>query len=142
MQGYFRQPDKTAGVLAADGWLKTGDSGYLDPDGYLFLQGRQDDQINVHGLKVYPREIEEALLEHPHVHEAGVRGVQTRSGRMRIVAWVVFEASASFPEQRVLRRFCRERLAAYKVPTRFIPVGQLPKGPSGKLLRYRLSIAL
>ena len=124
MAGYWNQPDETASVLrdhVDDGgtrrWLHTGDLGYLDEDGYLFIVDRKKDLIKTSGYQVWPREIEEVLAAHPAVAEVGVAGVPDAIKGEVVKAWVVLRAGQAATEAE-LRAFCREQLAPYKVPAR------------------------
>ena len=141
MSGYWEQPEETASVFSTDAtgrrWLHTGDIGYLDADGYLFITDRKKELIKVSGFQVWPREIEEALAAHPAVLESGVAPVQDpRKGEMP-KAWVVLRPGATAtPDE--LRAFCRERLAPYKVPGAVAIVPELPKSAVGKVLRRKL----
>ena len=141
MVGYWGQPDETAGVLrdhTLDGvterWLHTGDLGYLDADGYLFIVDRKKDLIKTSGFQVWPREIDEVLAAHPAVAEVGVAGVADAAKGEAIKAWVVLRAGHTVSEAD-LRVFCREKLAPYKVPSRIEFRQELPKTMVGKVLR-------
>jgi long-chain acyl-CoA synthetase len=138
MRGYWKNPEETAAMLrrAADGslWLHTGDLGYVDEDGYVFLVDRKKDLIKVSGYQVWPREIEEVISSHPAVAEVGVAGVpDPRKGDV-INAWIVLRPGASAQAEE-LRAWCRERLAPYKVPAKFEIRSELPKTMIGKVLR-------
>jgi long-chain acyl-CoA synthetase len=147
MGGYWNQPDETALILREhapagdDGgtrrWLHTGDLGYLDEDGYLFIVDRKKDMIKTSGFQVWPREIEEALAAHPAVAEVGVAGTSDAVKGEIVHAWVVLRAGQAATEQD-LRTYCRERLAAYKVPARVEFRDSLPKTMVGKVLRRAL----
>jgi O-succinylbenzoic acid--CoA ligase len=121
----------------ADGWFRTGDAGHLDGDGYLYLLDRRDDLIISGGENVYPAEIERVLREHPSVLDAGVIGVAHESWGSRPVAAVVWSGA---PDQThfELLRYCRKHLPGYKIPDRFLVLSELPRSPSGKLLRRAL----
>jgi long-chain acyl-CoA synthetase len=141
MRGYWKQDDETATVLRTDAdgrrWLRTGDIGYLDPDGYLFLTDRKKELIKVSGYQVWPREVEEALAAHPAVEEVGVAAVADPVKGETPKAWVVLRPGASAtPEE--LRAFARERLAPYKAPSQVSLVPALPKTAIGKVLRRKL----
>ena len=141
MAGYWDDPEETAATLRThDGerWLHTGDLGYLDEDGYLFIVDRIKDLIKTHGYQVWPREIEEVLAAHPAVAEVGVAGVPDEAKGEVAKAWVVLAAGqqASVEE---LRAFCRERLAPYKVPATVEFRDELPKTMVGKVLRRALT---
>ena len=118
-------------------WLHTGDLGYLDEDGYVFIVDRKKDMIKTSGFQVWPREIEEVLATHPAVAEVGVAGVPDPIKGEVVHAWVVLRAGQTATEQE-LRAFCRERLAPYKVPARVEFRDSLPKTMVGKVLRRAL----
>jgi malonyl-CoA/methylmalonyl-CoA synthetase len=134
--GYWGQPDATAAAFTEDGWFKTGDIGEHDPDGYLRLVGRARDLIITGGLNVYPREVEDVLLEHPGVAEVAVAGTPDAEWGEMVTAWVV-PASAAPPEAE-LEGFAAERLARFKCPRRFVFVDALPRNALGKVLRHEL----
>ena len=131
--GYLHHPP------AGDGWLHTGDLGYLDADGYLYVLDRRDDLIVSGGENVYPAEVEAALLAHPSVADAGVFGVPDPVWGASVAAAVVLT-----PGQRVtadeLVAFCRQRLAGYKVPRQVVFRDMLPRNAAGKLLRRALTL--
>ncbi len=144
MTGFWNRPEETSNVLrdhleggVTRRWLHTGDLGYLDDDGYLFIVDRKKDLIKTSGYQVWPREVEEALTAHPAVAEAGVAGVPDDVKGEAVKAWVVLRAGMSVSEQD-LRAFCRERLAPYKVPSRVEFRAELPKTLVGKVLRRAL----
>jgi long-chain acyl-CoA synthetase len=144
MVGFWNQPEETATVLRdhvdADGtrrWLHTGDLGYLDQDGYLFIVDRKKDLIKTSGYQVWPREIEEALASHPAVAEVGVAGVADETKGEAVRAWVVLRQGQTATEVD-LRAYCKERLAPYKVPSKIEMRADLPKTLVGKVLRRAL----
>ena len=144
MVGFWNHPEETAGALRdhidADGtrrWLHTGDLGYLDTDGFLFIVDRKKDLIKTSGYQVWPREVEEALALHPAVLEVGVAGVPDETKGEAVRAWVVLRRGEKATEAE-LRAFCRERLAPYKVPGRVEFRADLPKTMVGKILRRAL----
>jgi acyl-CoA synthetase (AMP-forming)/AMP-acid ligase II len=127
------------GAFDDNGWLDTGDLGYLDADGYLFLVGRSDDVINRGGEKIYPREIEEILLAQPGVRSAAVIGALDEVLGERPVAYVVPDAAAAADEvAALLRAVCAERLPRHKQPSEFWLVAEMPLGPTGKISRRLL----
>ena len=127
------------GVIDDQGWLDTGDLGYLDADGYLFLVGRSDDVINRGGEKIYPREIEEILLAQPGVRSAAVIGAADEVLGERPVAYVLPDAGAVPADmQELLRAACAQQLPRHKRPSEFWLVNQMPLGPTGKLSRRLL----
>jgi long-chain acyl-CoA synthetase len=135
MQGYWNNPGETARTVR-DGWLYTGDIARMDEDGFFFIEDRKKDMVNIGGFKVFPREIEEVIYEHPRVKEAAVAGVHHRIRGETLVAHVVPRDGAD-PRAlaRELREYCAQRLAAYKVPRRFEIVAEIPKTILGKALR-------
>ena len=141
MARYWDDPEETATTVRDhDGrrWLHTGDLGYLDDDGYLFIVDRLKDLIKTHGYQVWPREIEEVLAAHPAVAEVGVAGVPDEAKGEVAKAWVVL-ASGQQASEEELRAFARERLAAYKVPAKVEFRRELPKTMVGKVLRRALT---
>jgi O-succinylbenzoic acid--CoA ligase len=137
MQGYLHDPAATARALR-DGWLHTGDVGYLDFEGGLHILDRRDDLVVSGGENVYPAEVEAALLEHPAVADVGVTGIPDVDLGARVVAWIV-AAPGAVPDVEGLRRHCRERLAGFKQPREFRYVDALPRNAAGKLQRRRLA---
>jgi len=121
-----------------EGWFRTGDQGYVDDDGCLYLTGRIKEIINRGGEKISPREVDEVLLSHPDVAQAVTFAVAHPQLGEEVAAAVVPQPGAS-PEEEELRRFAAERLAHFKVPRRVLLLGELPKGPTGKLQRIGLA---
>ena len=121
-----------------DGWFRTGDLGYVDQDGYVYITGRLRDVINRGGEKVSPREIEEVLLAHPSVRDAAVSSEPDPLYGQRIVAYVVLSDDHADESAEPLRDYCRDRLSAYKVPEIFYLVPALPRNGNGKLARKSL----
>jgi long-chain acyl-CoA synthetase len=141
MARYWDDPSETAATVRDhDGqrWLHTGDLGYLDDDGYLFIVDRMKDLIKTHGYQVWPREIEEVLAAHPAVAEVGVAGVPDEAKGEVAKAWVVLAGGREATAEE-LRAFCRERLAPYKVPASVEFRSELPKTMVGKVLRRALT---
>ncbi|MBN9100742.1 MAG: long-chain fatty acid--CoA ligase [Pseudonocardia sp.] len=133
MKGYWGRPEATAEAIP-DGWFRTGDVATKDDEGYYTIVDRKKDLIIRGGYNVYPREIEEALYEHPAVAEAAVIGIKDASLGEEIGAAVAFkDGQSAEPEE--LSAFVKERVAAYKYPRHVWVVDQLPKGPTGKILR-------
>jgi acyl-CoA synthetase (AMP-forming)/AMP-acid ligase II len=134
MSGYYGQPEKTAEAVV-DGWFKGGDLGYLDDDGYLYLAGRKNDMIVRGGENVYPIEIESVLASYPNVVECAVVGAPDDFWGEIVRAHVVL-ADGTGGDAAHMQQFCRQRLAAYKVPDEIrIHTAPLPKNASGKILR-------
>lgn len=136
MQGYYKQPEATAAVVR-DGVLATGDVGHVDADGYIFITGRAKEMIIVGGENVYPREIENALLAHPAVAEAAAIGAPDALRGEQPVAFVILKAGANATALE-LRTHCRDKLAGYKVPRTVVIAEELPRGPTGKILKRAL----
>lgn len=141
MRGYWQNAEETANTIrrGPDGqdWLFTGDLGYMDEQGYIFLVDRKKDLIKVSGYQVWPREIEEVLATHPAVSEVGVAAIPDATKGEVPKAWVVPRIDAT-PSPDELRAWCRERLAPYKVPGQVVIVPSLPKSGAGKVLRRKL----
>jgi long-chain acyl-CoA synthetase len=133
MLGYWNQPQETA-AMVRDGWLYSGDIGYLDEDGNLFLHSRKKDIIKTSGFQVWPREIEEILHEHPAVMEAGVAGIPDQYQGESVKAWVILNPGAACTAEE-LKEHCRAKLAAYKIPKHIEFMDELPKSQIGKILR-------
>ena len=133
MKGYWNMPEVTAETIR-DGWLYTGDLGYLDEDGYIFLAGRSKDFIKRGGEMVSPQEVEQVLCSHPAVDEAAVIGVPDTDWGERVRAIVVLKAGRSASAERVVEH-CRQRLASFKKPESVVFVGELPRNPLGKVLK-------
>jgi len=137
MAGYYRNPEATARAIR-DGWLHTGDLGYLDGEGDLFLVQRRSDLIVTGGENVYPAEVEAVLRSHPAVVEACVVGVADGEWGERVAAAVQLQPGAVMDEAGLLA-FCRERLAGYKMPRQVRFVTELPQTASGKIERRRVA---
>ncbi|MDR3211170.1 MAG: AMP-binding protein [Planctomycetota bacterium] len=134
--GYFANPQETAKSFRA-GWFHTGDLGCFDADGYLFLRGRAKELINRAGEMISPREIDDVLYLYPEVEMAAAVGVPHPLYGEEIVAFVRLREDRALKEAE-LQAFCRERLSAFKVPRRFYPLVDFPRGPSGKIQRLKL----
>lgn len=136
MQGYWNKPDETANMLR-DGWLYTGDIGYQDEDGYVFIVDRKKDLIKPGGFQVWPRDVEEVIAAHPAVAEVCVGGIPDSHSMEAVKAWVVLHPDQQLTEKG-LQDYCREKLAAYKVPKVIEFRAALPKSTVGKILRREL----
>jgi long-chain acyl-CoA synthetase len=149
MEGYWQRPDETAEMLreapspdpagtgTGERVLYTGDLGYLDEDGYLFIVDRKKQVIKPSGFQVWPREVEEMIASHPAVAEVGVAGIPDPRQSEAVKAWVVLSEGQEATADEI-RAYCRERMAAYKVP-RFVEFrDDLPKTMVGKVLRRAL----
>jgi len=126
-------------MVLRDGWFYTGDLATMDKDGYFHLVDRKKDMINVSGFKVWPREVEDILFEHPAVKEAAVVGVPDSESGEAVKAFIVLKAGnqgKTSPEE--IMDFCRERIASYKAPKIVDFRDELPKTPVGKILKREL----
>jgi long-chain acyl-CoA synthetase len=138
MKGYWRRPDETAAAIP-DGWFRTGDLARRDEDGYFAIVDRKKEMIIRGGYNVYPREIEEALYEHPAVAEAACIGIKHPDLGEEVCAAVALKPGASADVDE-LREFVKARVAAYKYPRHVWIVDSLPKGPTGKILRRAVEV--
>jgi long-chain acyl-CoA synthetase len=138
MKGYWGRPDATAEVIR-DGWFHSGDIGVMDEDGYFFIVDRLKDMIIRGGYNVYPREIEEVLYEHPAVREVAVVGVPHPELGEEVAAAVALKDGAAADEAE-LREFVKARVAPYKYPRRISFFTDLPKGPSGKIVKREIEL--
>jgi long-chain acyl-CoA synthetase len=138
MQGYWQRAEETSEMIRTNArgerLLYTGDLGYLDEDGYLFIVDRKKDLIKTCGFQVWPREIEEVISAHPAVAEVGVVGQPDNMRGETVKAWIVLRPGHSATGQEI-KAFCRDRLAPYKVPAKYEFVPDLPKTQIGKVLR-------
>lgn len=138
MAGYYKRPEETKAAFTADGeWLKTGDLGFIDADGYITLVDRKKDLIIVKGLNVYPQEVEQAIDAHPAVAEVAVVGIREPDGDESVHAFVVLAEGQSV-KPRELIGFVRPSLATYKMPKDVTFVDELPKNALGKVLKREL----
>ncbi|NCU17041.1 long-chain-fatty-acid--CoA ligase [Pallidibacillus pasinlerensis] len=136
MKGYWNRPEDTEETLR-DGWLYTGDLGYMDEKGYFYIVDRKKDMIIASGFNIYPREIEEVLYEHPAVQEAVVAGIPDPYRGETVKAYIVLKEDHSVTEKE-MDKFARKHLAAYKVPRLYEFRDELPKTTVGKILRRQL----
>jgi long-chain acyl-CoA synthetase len=135
-RGYYNKPDETANAIRG-GWFYTGDIGYMDEEGYLFIVDRKKDMIIAGGYNIYPRDIDEVLFEHPKIKEAAAVGLPDPYRGETVKAFVVLREGQTATEEE-LNAFCRERLAPYKVPRQWEFIDELPKSNIGKVLRRKL----
>ncbi len=137
MRGYYKNPEATAAAFTPDGWLRTGDLGHRDADGFYYVTGRIKELIIKGGENIAPREIDEVLLLHPAVLEAAAVGMPDKHYGQEILACVVLRETPACDEAE-LRAFCESKLGRYKTPKQFRFVNELPRGPSGKVQRLKL----
>ena len=134
MTGYRNRPDEQRAAVTGDGWLRTGDAGYFDDDGYLYITDRVKDMIVSGAENIYPAEVENALMEHPDVADAAVVGVPHEKWGETVKAVVVARPGAALEAGQIID-YCRGQLAHYKCPTTVDIVDDLPRNPSGKILK-------
>jgi long-chain acyl-CoA synthetase len=137
MAGYWRKPEETAATVDESGWLRTGDAGYMDTHGYLFLHDRMKDMIVSGGENIYPAEVENVLLFHPAVADAAVIGVPDDKWGETVKAIVVLAPDAVLNPNEIIAH-CRQNLAHFKCPTSVEGIDVLPRNPSGKILKREL----
>jgi long-chain acyl-CoA synthetase len=137
MKGYWNLPEETERVITREGWLRTGDVGYLDDDGYLYIHDRVKDMIVSGGENVYPAEVENVLMDHPGVADCAVIGIPDDTWGETGKAVVVRAAGSDVTEQELIEH-CRQRLARFKCPTSVDWSDGLPRNPSGKILKKDL----
>jgi acyl-CoA synthetase (AMP-forming)/AMP-acid ligase II len=136
MEGYWHRPDDTESVMAG-GWLHTGDMGYYDDEGFIYIVDRKKDMIITGGENVFPREVEEVLYRHPAISEAAVIGVPDEKWVERVHAVVVLKQGQESTEADITG-FCKQHLAGYKAPRSVEFVDALPKNPQGKILKREI----
>jgi len=137
MVGYWNLPDATAKTLDSDGWLRTGDAGYMDKDGYLYIHDRIKDMIISGGENIYPAEVESAICDHPDVAEVAVVGVPDEKWGEAVKAIVVMKPGKQASASDIIN-FTRERIAGFKTPKSVEFIAALPRNASGKILRRHL----
>jgi acyl-CoA synthetase (AMP-forming)/AMP-acid ligase II len=137
MKGYYKDSEKTAEALEPDGWLHTGDLGYMDADGFVFVNGRIKELIIKGGENISPREIDEALYKHPAVLDAAAVGIPDEHYGEEILCCCVLKPDCECTEEE-LRAHCRKHLGEFKTPKVIKVMDDLPKGPSGKIQRLKL----
>jgi len=138
MQGYYKLDDETRQVFDEEGFFRTGDMGRFDDDGHLYITGRIKEMLIIGGENVFPREIEEVLNRHDAVHASAVIGMPDESRGEVPIAFIELEDGAEFNET-ALRSHCRDALPQYKVPRDIRVIDQLPRNPTGKILRRELT---
>jgi long-chain acyl-CoA synthetase len=135
-KGYYKRPDETAEAIK-EGWFHTGDIGYIDDDGYLFIVDRKKDMIIAGGYNIYPRDIDEVLYGHPKIQEACAVGLPDPYRGETVKAFIIPKPGETLTEEEVIA-FCKEKLAAYKVPKMVEFMDELPKSTVGKVMRRKL----
>jgi acyl-CoA synthetase (AMP-forming)/AMP-acid ligase II len=137
MTGYWQDDQKTAEAFTSDGWLKTGDKGWLDEDGYIYLAGRGDDMIIRGGENISPEEIENVLYLHPKVDEVAVIGIPDPEWGQVPRAIIVPKEGDSVTADEIME-YCRTNLASFKRPRSVVFIDELPRNPMGKILKNKL----
>jgi long-chain acyl-CoA synthetase len=139
MKGYWERPEATREAVTKDGWFRSGDMAKVDEDGYFFIVDRKKDLIIRGGYNVYPREVEEVLYEHPAIQEAAVVGVPDESLGEEVGAVIVLKKGESLDADEV-KAFVKEQVASYKYPRKVWFSDELPKGPTGKILKREIEV--
>jgi long-chain acyl-CoA synthetase len=141
MQGYWKREKETAAIFH-NGWMRTGDLGKMDADGYFYVVERTKDLILASGFNVYPREVEEVLFQHPSIAEAAVVGVPDAYRGETVAAFIVLKPGipASEETRQDIIAYCKQYLTAYKVPKIVEFRERLPKSLIGKVLRRELKV--
>jgi len=137
MTGYWGDEEKTSQVITSDGWLRTGDKGWMDEDGYIYLAGRGDDMIIRGGENISPEEVENVLYSHPKIEDAAVIGLPDPEWGQQPCAVVVLKSGENATSDEIIE-YCRTKLAGFKRPRSVIMVDSLPRNPMGKVLRRKL----
>lgn len=137
MQGYYNNPEATAEVIDADGWLHTGDLGTMDDENFIRVTGRLKDMIIRGGENIYPREIEEFLYTHPAVQDVQVCGVPDAKFGEESAAWIILNEGMTATEEQI-KEFCKGKIARHKIPRYIFFVAQYPMTASGKIQKFRL----
>ncbi len=135
-EGYYKKPEETKASFK-DGWFYTGDIGYMDEEGYLYIEDRKKDMIIASGYNIYPREIDEVLFEHPKIKEACVIGISDSYRGETVKAFVSVKQGKTLTESEIIE-FCKDKLAPYKIPRKVAFLDELPKSAIGKILRKEL----
>ncbi len=137
MTGYWKDDEKTSQVITKDGWLRTGDEGWMDEDGYIYLAGRGDDMIIRGGENISPEEVENVLHSHPDIEEVAVIGIPDPEWGQEPRAVVVLKKGKTTTEEDIME-YCRSRLAGFKRPRSVVFLDSLPRNPMGKILKKDL----
>ena len=138
MQGYYKKPDETAKTIDRDGWLHTGDLGYLDDDGFLYLVDRQKDMIIRGGENIYSTEVEDVLYMHPGVGLAAVVGAPNELFGEEVVAFLQPAEGVSQSADDEITAHCRRHLASFKVPVKLVWLDEFPLTATGKIQKHEL----
>jgi len=142
MVGYYNDPEKTKETITPCGWVRTGDIGKMDEDGYLYYVGRQKEMIIRGGVNIYPVEVENAIVEHPSVAEAQVFSIPDERHGEEVCAWIKLKPNAPQCQPEDIKKFLKQKLAYFKVPKHIRFVNQFIMTPSGKVQKFKLSEAM
>ncbi len=142
MVGYYNDPEKTKEALTASGWLRTGDQGKMDEDGFLYYVGRQKEMIIRGGVNIYPIEIENTIIEHPNVAEAQVFSIPDERYGEEVCAWIKLKPNAPQCQPEDITKFLSDKLAFFKIPKHIRFVNQFIMTPTGKVQKFKLSEAM
>ena len=137
MTGYWNKPEATTQTIDAEGWLRTGDAGYFDEDGYLYIHDRVKDMIISGGENVYPAEVENALYSHPKIADVAVIGVPDEKWGEAVMAYVVAKDGETLESDEIIA-YARTQIAGFKCPKHVAFIAALPRNASGKILRREL----
>ena len=137
MKGYLNNPEGTRSSFWEGGWVRSGDIGLFDPDGYLYIVDRLKDLIITGGENVYPREVEEALYSRSEIEECAVIGLPDKEWGERVTAFIVPKPGHSVASEEI-RSFLKSRLSPFKVPKECVVIDEFPKSPAGKILKRQL----
>ncbi len=138
MSGYWNEPQKTSEAIDADGWMHTGDLAVMDELGYVAITGRIKDMVIRGGENIYPREVEEFLLHHPHIVDAQVVGVPDQRYGEELMAWLRIKEGAEDPTAESIRQFCSDQIAHYKIPRYVVIIDDYPMTVTGKIRKVEL----
>lgn len=138
MLEYFQMPDATAETITSEGWLRTGDLGTMDAQGYLKITGRSKEMIIRGGLNIYPREIEDVLFSHPNIADVAVLGIPDERWGEQIAAVIRLNDGENPPTPEALKTFCTDRIARHKCPVYWYFVEEFPLTPTGKIQKFEL----
>ena len=136
MKGYWNR-DKANAQSIVDGWFYTGDAGYFDNDGFLFIYDRGKDMIISGGENIYPAEVENALMSHPDIIDAAVVGIPDDKWGETVKGFVILNEESTISETEIIES-TKEKIASYKCPTSINFISEMPRNPSGKILRREL----
>ncbi|CAF4252339.1 unnamed protein product [Adineta steineri] len=142
MRGYYNDPEKTKETLTPSGWLRTGDDGKMDEDGYLYFISRRKEMIIRGGVNIYPVEIENVIIEHPSVAEAQIFSIPDQRYGEEVCAWIKLKSNAQKCAPNDITKFLKDKIAFFKVPKHIRIVDKFIMTPTGKVQKFKLSEAM